>query len=252
LAFFSFMLLFDGKFMVNFKKRTNSIKVELSTQEFNRLEIKYNEKLKEFNKNNEAIKNKHQSELDIYKSKIESNKDSVKKKLYIKELKPLIDSSRGSLSLRRGAAELKFLEQLDAELKGLIFVDMVPRLDWHTGKNIYNPDFTLKCDKTNLHIDIEIDEPYSMIEKNPIHYLGGSDESRNQFFLDNNWVIIRFTEKQIIQNTFECIKTIKSIYNSIIEMQPNYTTSLNFEARWTYEESLILQKNRFRENYLNQ
>jgi hypothetical protein len=142
------------------------------------------------------------------------------------------------------------LEQLDSELKGLIFVDMVPRLNSTGSKNIYNPDFTLICKQTNLHIDIEIDEPYSLSEKLPIHYLGSSDDNRNEFFLNNNWCIIRFSERQIIQQTSECTETIKSIHNSIIEMKTYYSTNLSVDARWTYEESLIMQKNRYRENYL--
>lgn len=251
LVFFSILLLFDGKSLIKFKSRTDFIKVDLSIEEFNKLDNEYKEKLNKYNSNYKSAERNYELELEKYWSKINTNKNTIKKKLYLQNLRPQISSSRGSLSLKRGAAELKFLEQLDSELKALIFVDMVPRLDWAVGKNTYNPDLTLICKHTNLHIDIEIDEPYSISEKLPIHHIGSSDDRRNEFFLNNNWCIIRFSERQIIENTVECIKTIKSIYNNLIEMNTSYSTSLNIEERWTYEDSLIMQKNRYREKYLN-
>ena len=45
----------------------------------------------------------------------------------------------------------------------------------------YYPDFTFICDETRLHIDIEIDEPYSLPDKKPIHYVG-IDEWQNESF----------------------------------------------------------------------
>lgn len=251
LAFFSLLLLFDGKFLIKFRNQTDYVQVNRSPEELKKVELEYKEKLNAYNLNHEANERKYKAELDSYRSKIDTNKNKIKKKLYLQNLNPIMVSSRGSLSLKRGAAELRFLEQIDSELKGLIFVDMVPRLDSAVSRNTYNPDFTFICKQTNLHIDIEIDEPYSISEKLPIHYIGSSDDKRNEFFLNNNWCIIRFSERQIIQNTSECIETIKSIYNSIIGMYSYYSTNLSIEARWTYEESLIMQKNRYRENYLN-
>nr|WP_315218406.1 hypothetical protein [uncultured Flavobacterium sp.] len=251
IAFFSFMMLLNGQYIVKFKTQTHYVQVTKSPQEFEKLKLEYSEKLNEYNSKIESNERIYKAELDIYSSKIDTNKNNVKKKLYLQNLKPLNNASRGSLSLKRGVAELKFLEQMDSELKSLIYADMVPRLDWHIGKKTYNPDFTLICKSTNLHIDIEIDEPYSLIEKTPIHYIGSLDDKRNDFFLENTWCVIRFSESQIIQNTTECIKTIKSIYHSIIEMNSNYSTNLNTEDRWTYEKSLIMQNNRYREKYLN-
>ncbi len=251
LAFFSIMLLFNGEFLIKFKSRTDYEKVNLSPEELNNLELEYKEKLNQYNSNYESSERAYKIELERYWTKIETSKNKIRRKLYLENLKPIMVASRGSLSLKRGAAELKFLEQLDSELKGLIFVDMVQRLDSAGNRNTYNPDFTLICKQTNLHIDIEIDEPYSISEKQPIHYIDCSDDRRNEFFLDNNWCIIRFSERQIIKNTSKCIETIKSVYNNLVEMNSYYSTNLSIEERWTYEESLIMQKNRIRENYLN-
>jgi hypothetical protein len=128
---------------------------------------------------------------------------------------------------------------------------MVPQINSYSTSNTYNPDFTLICPKTNLHIDIEIDEPYSFINKTPVHFFGCNDDERNDFFLKINWCIIRFTEKQVVENTLECIETIKSVYENIINMSIGYNNYLKSEPRWTYEESLIMQKKLYRESYLN-
>lgn len=247
-VFFALMLLFNGESLIKVKSRTGYVKVNRTQEELKNLEFEYEDKLRHYNLMRESNEYKYKIELDLYRSKIETNKIKIKRKLFLQNLHPQIAPSRGSLPLKRGTAELRFLEALNSELKGLIFMDMVPRQEWAYDRNTYNPDFTLICDQTNLHIDIEIDEPYSFSEKTPIHFIGSSDDKRNEFFLVNNWCIIRFSEKQILQNTIGCVETVKSIHNSIIDMNPYYSTNVNIDPRWTYEESLIMQKNRYREN----
>jgi hypothetical protein len=127
---------------------------------------------------------------------------------------------------------------------------MVPKASWSSNQETYNPDFTFICKETGLHIDIEIDEPYALKDKTAIHYIGGSDDERNQFFLDNNWCIIRFTEKQVIQQTEECINTIKSIHECLLNQKEYYYSELIPEPRWTYEEAFIMQGKGYREGYL--
>lgn len=71
----------------------------------------------------------------------------------------------------------------------------------------YVPDFIFKHDKSHLHIDIEIDEPY--IDDKPIHYHGNlHDTKRNEYFNKSGCLIIRFSEEQIKNNPNECCKEI--------------------------------------------
>lgn len=239
-----------GISLIKFKDETKYTQIKRDSNQLKKMNLQYEQEIKKYNSDSEKAQMKYDLKLAEYKEKIEVNKSRIQKKLHKKSLKPLIVASRGKQSLKRGIAELKFLELLDNELKGSIFIDMVPQIDWSENKQTYNPDFTMVCKKTNLHIDIEIDEPYTLKDKKPIHYIDSSDDKRNEFFLDNNWCVIRFSEKQIINETIECIETIKSVYNNIIEMNPSYSTDLKPEPRWTYEESFIMQNNKFRENYL--
>ena len=244
------VLRIGGVSLLTYKDQTKHTQVRRDSDQLMKMNLEYEQDLKRYSSYSEKARIKYDLELTQYKEIIETNKVKIQKKLHKKRLRPLITASRGELSLKRGISELKFLELLDNELKGLIFIDMVPKIEWSENKNTYNPDFTMICKNTHLHIDIEIDEPYTLKDKKPIHFIDCFDENRNNFFLENNWCIIRFSEKQIINETKECIKTIKSVYHNIIGMNSSYSTDLKLEPRWTYEESIIMQNNKFRENYL--
>mgnify|MGYP003750952139 CR=1 FL=1 len=254
LNFGMFVLLFilkllQGELLIKFKIVQNSKRVELNRDELKINEEEYIQRLEKYKIDCNLNETKFQAEYNLYESTILENRQIVKKKLFFQSLNPWANSIRTPTPSKRGVAELYFLERLDSELRALILMDMVPRLNWSDKKSTYCPDFTLICKETNLHIDIEIDEPYTLTEKQPIHFIGGGDESRNEFFLENNWCVIRFSEKQIVTQTAQCIETIKSIHKNIIDMKLAYSTNLELEPRWTYEESLVMQQKKFREKY---
>ena len=74
--------------------------------------------------------------------------------------------------------------------------------------NSYVPDFCFIHPTKSLKIDIEIDEPYTY--KKPIHYFG-SDNRRNQYFVDKNWIVMRFSEQQVLTAPNECCREISEI-----------------------------------------
>ncbi|MCH5227708.1 MAG: hypothetical protein J1F16_07855 [Muribaculaceae bacterium] len=137
---------------------------------------------------------------------------------------------------------------LSAELK-LKFPESV-----FLGGNIgnYYPDIILKIN--NIWIDIEIDEPYDYKTRKEIHYLGGEDNKRNSFFIENNWFVVRFSERNILKNLPSCMEIIKSIIDFILigDVQLLMKTQNLMEQichkRWTKEESRIMALNRTREN----
>ncbi|TEB40545.1 hypothetical protein D0809_30065, partial [Flavobacterium circumlabens] len=98
--------------------------------------------------------------------------------------------------------ESYFDYKLSKYFKGHIKTKKVIDNGW---KYPYQPDFILYYQKYNLCIDIEIDEPYAMGSKKPIHF---DDDKRNKFFLSKGWHIIRFAEEQICRYPDLCCKMI--------------------------------------------
>lgn len=114
----------------------------------------------------------------------------------------------------------------------------------------YYPDFTFICRNTELHIDIEIDEPYSINDKTPIHYIDSTDDERNNWFLNENWCIIRFSEKQIILEPDKCINLIESVVSNILNRNLKFEYDLIKDKKWSYEESLVMALKNSRHDYL--
>src|SRR4051812_45600587 len=78
---------------------------------------------------------------------------------------------------KSGLTENYFEYKLDKYFRGHIKTKKVIDNGW---KYPYQPDFILYYQIHNLCIDIEIDEPYVLSNKLPIHF---NDEKRNNFFL---------------------------------------------------------------------
>lgn len=112
----------------------------------------------------------------------------------------------------------------------------------------YFPDIVIQCQ--NILMDLEIDEPYVYKTKEPIHYLDNiSDTKRNDFFLDCNWVVLRFTEFQIMNYTEECYLTIINVFQHITNNIPLKT--IISSPVWTFEEAQKMAMSNYRNEYLN-
>ncbi len=144
--------------------------------------------------------------------------------------------------IKKGKSELMFLRVLlkffSENIRTNIATESYPQ---------FYPDFVYICQDTGLCLDIEIDEPYDYESKIPIHYKGGKDEQRNKYFLANNWLVIRFTEKQVLNFPEECCKFIRNIVECIKSNKTyNIPNSIEKEKRWTYEESLLMIEDNLR------
>jgi predicted nucleic acid-binding Zn-ribbon protein len=119
----------------------------------------------------------------------------------------------------------------------------------------YRPDLALFWPKHNLCIDIEIDEPYDIVSRKPLHYIGSSDYLRNLYFNSQGWVVIRFSEEQVNSKTEDCLKYI-SLVLKIITTESSFDSLLldfkpEFVPRWTYEQAQEYAIDMYREKYLN-
>lgn len=173
-------------------------------------------------------------------------RNEVENLILSKNLKPYYNIKKISNVNNRGKTEMFFFSKLYEHFNNQINIDVVPDI----GKNPFQPDFVLICKETNFHIDIEIDEPYSVDNGKPIHHDRTNDDERDLFFEEINWGIIRFTERQIVENSEECISLIQNVLNAINNKQIYFEHKVPLEKKWSYEEALIMSSNGFRNTYL--
>lgn len=113
----------------------------------------------------------------------------------------------------------------------------------------YITDFTLIRD--GLKIAIEIDEPYSLKTKQPYHI---DDQKRNKFFLNNNWIVIRFCEEQILFDAHHCCSLIDSVADGILQGDICRVKRIYSEfpriKKWDEKNINDLIKGNYREKYI--
>jgi hypothetical protein len=113
----------------------------------------------------------------------------------------------------------------------------------------YEPDIVVFDKTLNLYIDIEIDEPYDGYFRFPTHE-EEKDDTRDLFFTESGWVVIKFTEQQVHLQAQQCIALIKDVLNSIRKYALEQSSNCVSESQWDYQESVHWQKSNYREKYL--
>lgn len=155
----------------------------------------------------------------------------------------------------RGYTEKQFEEKLKLSLTYNTNYQVLGDVSILTveGCHPYEPDISIveKENKYGIRIDIEIDEPYSGLEKNPIHFIGCGDEFRDKNLANHGWIVIRFSEKQIHNEPSKCINYIKYILclvdNDVIYSDVFPTP----DKKWTEIEATIMAIRRYRESLLH-
>lgn len=113
----------------------------------------------------------------------------------------------------------------------------------------YEPDIVLIDRKLNLYIDIEVDEPYDGYYRYPSHE-AEKDDTRDLFFVESGWVVIRFTERQVHLQEQQCLAYIQDVLNSIYMYRLEESSQCTSEPQWDYQQSVRWEKERYREKYL--
>lgn len=182
------------------------------------------------------LKSRQSAEIDTYVVD-ESVRKGISELWFYKKIKEIIEPRGGEVSIYKKVMIFDyFYRQYDLESMSTKY---------------YYPDIAITIE--NLYIDIEIDEPYTMDSKLPIHCIG-SDDYRNYYLASNGWEIIRFSEQQIVEHTDKCLETIKKTIDSILNgtydnpvADPSGSWITN---RWDETSAKNMMKNRFRESYL--
>lgn len=123
----------------------------------------------------------------------------------------------------------------------------------------YVADFIVVDPTTGISIDVEIDEPYVAAKERygqPHHCIDcPSDDRRDQFFLDANYIVIRFAEEQVIRYPLACCKVIAE---TLANVTGNDSIVIPFSGfnypipirRWTTKEAQIMAQKNYRQGYL--
>lgn len=241
------LILLISKMGLKEKTKKEYVKTPMDENKY-QLELdKYNTKCAELETEHSENIKKYELEKKVVQKKISENYDEVSKLLFVRQVKSFVGVQKIKQNGNRGKSELFFLTKLYSKFSSQINVDVVPK----DGMNPFQPDFVLICNETGFHIDIEIDEPYSASNGIPIHHDRSTDENRNSFFEEINWGVIRFTERQIIQNSSACCELIDNVLFSIKTGKfKNIMHTLDVENKWNYEEALIMSNNNYRNTYL--
>jgi len=161
---------------------------------------------------------------------------------------------RNGRSNQKGYKEKDFYNQLKQNITDIEMTDNVHMVIPNFNKP-YEPDIVLFDKNLNLYIDIEIDEPYDGYYRYPTHFINPEDEIkqdniRDLFFIESGWIVIRFTEKQVHCQTYECIDYVRNVLNSLYNRNFVTDTTCNRENQWDYNQCIQWQKIYYREKYL--
>lgn len=168
----------------------------------------------------------------------------------------VVRSFRFGNTKRRGFKEESFQKSIQQYFGKDFTVLGNARLN--TGKETrpFEPDIAI-IDKSNLNlrIDIEIDEPYAGLTRQPTH-CKGEDVNRDIYFVDRGWIVVRFSEYQVHLQENDCLRyiaeTIKlAIPNYEIPSQLLNQPSLQVEKLWDIVQAQKWEKAKYREQYLN-
>ncbi len=210
----------------------------------------YPQRLREFE--NELIN--YESELKEYELQIKSitSDDSKNKSRKILIDRVLERNSSAfyilrSESAKKGVAESFFSDLLLKQFGDNILFDICFKG--------YYPDFVYYNKSSNILINIEIDEPYVGHSGEPIHYTDGFyrvDQKRDDVFIKNGFIVLRFAEIQIFKYHIQCVSYIESLINALQTsdfsfLKENIVPNVPF---WKKEKSYELGFIRFRHSYI--
>jgi hypothetical protein len=192
-------------------------------------------------------------EMEQYNSRLQE-----RYKRFFRLLKKIVQlpTSQSKGGVQQGVSEKQFFIYLCRYFSGFYDFCMGGEFPIPGTSFRYTADFILVHKPTGLAIDIEIDEPYEGRTGKPHHCVDrGKDNQRNQFFLERNWVVIRFSELQVVKYPDSCCKAIARI---IAQITGDYRGLVQFgnvadllpHKQWTVKEAIYMAKTKFRNSYL--
>jgi hypothetical protein len=183
--------------------------------------------------------------------KIKRRSEGLKKLLSGKVLRPA-----GESQARKGVSEEYFMNHLKP-----IFGEAVRwggEFPIPGGDYKYSHDMMLVYPASGICIDIEIDEPYEGKTRRPHHCTDDvTDTRRDRFFLDGNWIVVRFAEEQVVRYPDACCRYLAFAIASLTRdgsysERADVGERLPPVSRWTRAVSREMARGRVRERYLKE
>jgi hypothetical protein len=181
--------------------------------------------------------------------KIERRSEGLKKLLSGQVLRPV-----GESQARKGVSEEYFMNHLKP-----VFGEAVRwggEFPIPGGDYKYSHDMMLVHPASGICIDIEIDEPYEGKTRRPHHAIDDvTDAGRDRFFLDGNWIVVRFAEEQVVRYPDACCRYLAFAIASLTG-DGSYSERADVGekpppfSRWTRDVSREMARGRVRERYL--
>jgi hypothetical protein len=167
-------------------------------------------------------------------------------------------SSKVATDAQKGVSEKHFERYLTKYFSDILY----PSYDFNLSDEYkYSSDFTLIL-ANGISLIIEIDEPYEGKSKAPTHCIDvDKDYNRDLFFVNGNWIVIRFSEFQACAYPTECCYFIaRTIDNLIQPINPSESLGWQFKGvdklpmdrRWTSSQAAYMAKVDYRLEYLKE
>jgi very-short-patch-repair endonuclease len=156
-----------------------------------------------------------------------------------------------------GASERDFNKVLEQYFPGRVQTQLKFPFAINGREYAYSIDFAIVFDEIGVCIDCEIDEPYDYKSRRPTHCIDQqADAIRNSFFVEGNWIVIRFSEAQIVLHPHSCCKTIAALVSRIIGSNKflrefENVPDLKPTPKWTKRQAKRMAKQRVRDRYLS-
>lgn len=155
-----------------------------------------------------------------------------------------------------GTSERAFSTIVEQYFSGRVFSQLEFPVSIKGKQYAYSTDIAIIFDEVGLSIDVEIDEPYDYKSLRPTHCIDDpADARRNQYFVENNWIVIRFSEAQVVMYPHSCCKTIAKVVSRVTGSQRflkdlHQIPDLQPYAMWTKRQAKKMAGAKTRNSYL--
>lgn len=157
--------------------------------------------------------------------------------------------------LKKGVTEDAVLTHLNRFFPGKVYINCTAAdNEGQVKSRAPLPDFVIHDVSVGYNVVIEIDEPYDLEFGHPIHYIG-RDTIRDEYFLQKNWPVLRFAEKQFFLHPDECCNHIALFINAVTFNLAGLPVNNSCQSVpplecWSEDEAVALEIAGFRESYL--